>query len=282
AAGVRAGARGAQHAISVSVAGAPAWIDADPTRIEQIIANLLDNAIKYTAAGGAIALAVRVDGDDVVLTVSDNGVGIPAELIAHVFDLFVQGARPLDRAQGGLGVGLALVRRLAQMHGGRIAVHSDGLGHGSSFELRLPRAAAPARAAPAPALLASSGLRVLLIEDNDDGREMMTMMLEAQHYHVIAAVDGSEGLRLAAEQAPDIALIDIGLPGIDGYEVARRMRADPATSAVRLVALTGYGLASDRQRALAAGFDSHLVKPVEMLVLLAVLEAVDAAPAAAP
>jgi signal transduction histidine kinase/ActR/RegA family two-component response regulator len=274
-AGVRGSARGAQHAISVATE--PAWVDADPTRIEQIIANLLDNAIKYTPAGGSIALAVRVDGGEVALSVCDSGIGIPPELMPHVFDLFVQGVRTLDRAQGGLGVGLALVRRLAAMHGGRVAAHSDGPGQGSCFELRLPRVdEGAALAAMMPAAPASSHLSVLVIEDNDDGREMMAMMLEAHDYRVITAVDGAEGLRLAEQRRPDVVLVDIGLPGIDGYEVARRLRANPATSMLRLVALTGYGLESDRARALAAGFDAHLVKPVDLALLMEVLEQAEA------
>ncbi len=263
--------RAARHAIRIDTCAA--WVDADPTRLEQIVTNLMDNALKYTAPGGTIAVSIRLDGSEAVLCVDDSGVGIAPELMPYVFDLFVQGARALDRAQGGLGVGLALVRRLASMHGGRVEAHSAGTGMGSSFELRLPLVAQPEQemqiAAPAP----SSRQRVLLIEDNDDGREMMAMMLEAQQYQVDTAIDGYEGLRRAADALPDIALVDIGLPGIDGYEVARRMRQDPATSHVKLIALTGYGQESDRRRALDAGFDAHLVKPVDMSRLLEVLEA---------
>ncbi len=262
--------RTAQHDVSVDLE--PAWIDADPTRFEQIVANLVDNAVKYTPASGSIAVTVRVYGDEVVLGVSDSGVGISAELMPYVFELFVQGHRALDRAQGGLGVGLALVRRLAEMHGGRVAAFSAGLGQGSGFEVRVARAREPEAVPeqrPAPP---SSGQKVLLIEDNDDAREMLAVMLDAQDYRVTSAVDGHEGLRLAAGMAPDVALIDIGLPGIDGYEVARRLRADPATRLVRLIALTGYGQEDDQRRALEAGFDAHLVKPVDMDHLLEVLE----------
>jgi len=269
-AGVAQTDRGARHAVSVSTQ--PAWVDADPTRLEQIIANLLDNAFKYTPPGGSINIAVRVDGADAVLSVADSGIGISDELKPYVFDLFVQGQRGLDRAQGGLGVGLALVRQLAAMHGGKVTVFSRGTGMGSCFEVHLPLVAEPGVERDAPKAAASSGQHVLLIEDNDDGREMMAMMLEAQQYRVVSAIDGLEGLRKAAENLPDIALVDIGLPGIDGYEVARRMRADPATSGVRLIALTGYGQEGDRARALAAGFDAHLVKPVELAKLMHVLE----------
>ncbi|MFL6709872.1 MAG: ATP-binding protein [Massilia sp.] len=277
-----ASARGAGHHIETQLA--PAWIDADPTRIEQIIANLVDNAIKYTPVGGRIALSVDVspDGQDAVLAVLDTGMGIGPELMPNVFELFVQGERALDRAQGGMGVGLALVRQLAVMHGGRVAVQSAGPGQGSRFELRLPLVPAPAPAAlpAAPIAPAAAGRQaVLLVEDNEDGREMMAMMLEAQGYPVHTAADGPQGVELAVERRPAIALIDIGLPGIDGYEVARRLRANPATAAIRLVALTGYGLATDRQRALEAGFDSHLVKPVDLNLLLEVLEQVSSAEA---
>ena len=262
--------RGMRHAINVSTE--PVWVDADPTRLEQIIANLLDNALKYTPAGGSIDVSLREEDGEAVLAVADSGIGIAPDLMPYVFDLFVQGKRTLDRAQGGLGVGLALVRQLAAMHGGRVAVRSQGTGLGSCFELRLPLVGAPAREQAAPEPVASSRQNVLLIEDNDDGREMMAMMLEAQQYSVATAIDGFDGLRQAAETRPDIALVDIGLPGIDGYEVARRMRSDPATSSVRLIALTGYGQESDRAMALDAGFDAHLVKPVDMHKLMEVLE----------
>jgi CheY-like chemotaxis protein len=263
--------RAAAHAITVETGAA--WVDADLTRLEQIIANLLDNALKYTPAGGSIRVAVQVEGREAVLAVADSGIGIASDLMPYVFDLFVQGERTLERAQGGLGVGLALVRQLAVMHGGRVAVHSKGSGLGSCFELRLPLVSAPELAADEPAPVASSRQSVLLIEDNEDGRDMMAMMLEAQQYIVATAVDGYDGLRQAAAALPDVALVDIGLPGIDGYEVARRMRADPATSGVRLIALTGYGQDSDRARAIEAGFDAHLVKPVDMGRLMEVLEA---------
>jgi signal transduction histidine kinase len=262
--------RASRHALSSELE--EAWVDADPTRMEQVISNLLDNAIKYTPPGGTIVLRVEAKGDDVLLSVSDSGIGISPDLVPYVFDLFVQGTRTLDRAQGGLGVGLALVKRLTEMHDGSVSVKSAGTGRGSTFEVRLPRVKAPAQLEHDVAPAESSRQHVLLIEDNEDGREMMAMMLEAQQYKVECAVDGFDGLRIAAETHPDIALVDIGLPGIDGYEVARRMRSDPATASVRLVALTGYGQESDRMRALDAGFDAHLVKPVDLNRLMQVLE----------
>ena len=259
---------------SIFVQTEPACVDADPTRLEQIIANLFDNALKYTPAGGSIRVSVRAEEGEAVLAVADSGIGIAPDLMPYVFDLFVQGERTLERAQGGLGVGLALVRQLAAMHGGRVTGHSQGTGLGSCFELRLPLVDAPVQQMQAPVAGMATATRqnVLLIEDNDDGRAMMAMMLEAQHYQVATAVDGYDGLRQAAQARPDVALVDIGLPGIDGYEVARRMRADPATKNVRLIALTGYGQEGDRARAIDAGFDAHLVKPVDMHRLLEVLE----------
>ena len=247
------------------------WIDADATRVEQIASNLIDNALKYTPTGGAIAVHCWAEDDEVLLTVRDSGVGIGADLLPHVFDVFVQGSRTLDRAQGGLGIGLSLVRRLAELHGGGIEAASAGVGTGSTFTLRLPRCAAPQaerRNPPLPQSTPQEKPSVLLIEDNDDGREMMSMMLSCYGYDVQHAADGLSGLQLAVRLHPGLALVDIGLPGIDGYEVARRLRADPATRDMRLIALTGYGLAEDRRRVLEAGFDLHLVKPVEIEQLI--------------
>jgi signal transduction histidine kinase len=258
-------ATGRTRDYTVRQASAPAWVDADPTRVEQIIVNLLDNAFKYTAPGGVIDIAASVDGEEAVLEVRDNGVGISPELLPHVFDVFVQGESSLDRAQGGMGIGLALVHQLVGLHGGSIAAFSDGAGHGSRFVLRLPHARARAEAAApanAPADAPQADYCALIVEDNEDGREMMAMLLDSFGTRVLQAADGAAGLAAARAHRPDIALVDIGLPGMDGYEVARRLRADPATQGMRLVALTGYGLLEDRQRALQAGFDLHLVKPV--------------------
>jgi CheY-like chemotaxis protein len=248
------------------------WVDGDPTRLEQIATNLIDNALKYTPAGGSIDIGIDSVGDDVVLTVRDSGVGIPPDLLPHVFDVFVQGSISIDRSQGGLGIGLSLVRRLVELHGGTVGVASDGSGLGSTFEIRLPRAE-PALAPDAPVRAASVADKptVLLIEDNDDGREMMATMLGSYGYPVLQARDGLEGVKLAVDEMPDVALVDIGLPGIDGYEVARRLRQDAGTRDIRLIALTGYGLAEDQRRVLEAGFDLHMVKPVELAVLLAQL-----------
>jgi signal transduction histidine kinase len=259
-------ATGRTRDYTVRLESAPAWVDADPTRVEQIIVNLLDNAFKYTAPGGVINITASVGGEEAVLEVRDSGVGISPALLPHVFDVFVQGESSLDRAQGGMGIGLALVHQLVGLHGGSIAAYSEGAGCGSRFVLRLPRAraradvGAPASAATAEALQADCC--ALIVEDNEDGREMMAMLLDSFGTRVLQAADGAAGLAAARAHLPDIALVDIGLPGMDGYEVARRLRADPATQGMRLVALTGYGLLEDQQRALQAGFDLHLVKPV--------------------
>jgi signal transduction histidine kinase len=249
------------------------WVDGDPTRLEQIATNLIDNAIKYTPAGGDIDISVATEGDEVVLTVRDSGVGIAPDLLPHVFDIFVQGAISIDRSQGGLGIGLSLVRRLIELHGGSVSADSAGTSSGSTFQIRLPRSE-PALAPDSPARINAAGGKptVLLIEDNDDGREMMATMLASYGYPVLQAADGLEGVRIAAAHLPDVALVDIGLPGIDGYEVARRLRADSRTREIRLIALTGYGLAEDQRRVLEAGFDLHLVKPVELPALLAQLD----------
>jgi signal transduction histidine kinase len=246
------------------------WVDGDPTRLEQIATNLIDNALKYTPAGGKIEIVIDTVGEEVVLTVRDSGVGIPPDLLPHVFDVFVQGSISIDRSQGGLGIGLSLVRRLVELHGGSVSATSEGSGNGSAFEIRLPRSE-PAVAADAPARVVTAGDKptVLLIEDNDDGREMMATMLGSHGHPVLQAHDGLEGVKLAFAELPDVALVDIGLPGIDGYEVARRLRKDARTRGIRLIAVTGYGLAEDQRRVLEAGFDLHMVKPVDPAALLA-------------
>jgi signal transduction histidine kinase len=248
------------------------WVEGDPTRLEQIATNLIDNALKYTPSGGNIEIAIDTVGEDVVLTVRDSGVGIPPDLLPHVFDVFVQGSISIDRSQGGLGIGLSLVRRLVELHGGSVSATSEGSGNGSTFEIRLPRtepATAPdSKASP---VTAAAKPTVLLIEDNDDGREMMATMLGSYGYPVLQAGDGLEGVKLATTELPDVALVDIGLPGIDGYEVARRLRQNPGTRDIRLIALTGYGLAEDQRRVLEAGFDLHMVKPVDLAALLSQL-----------
>ena len=256
------------------------WVDGDPTRLEQIATNLIDNALKYTPPGGAIDISVRQEGEEIVLTVSDSGVGISHDLLPHVFDVFVQASTTLDRSQGGLGIGLALVRRLVQLHGGAVSADSPGVGAGSTFVIRLPSATPVVVAeVEAPKFHESGKPNVLLIEDNDDGREMMATMLTACGYPVQHAADGLQGVQMAQAHLPDVALVDIGLPGIDGYEVARRLRKGDNTRRIKLIALTGYGLAEDQRRVLEAGFDLHLVKPVDINHLLDAITQCSALPA---
>jgi CheY-like chemotaxis protein len=247
----------------VTVAADPVWVRADETRFEQVVVNLLGNAVKFTPAGGAIELRVRADGGDAVLEVEDTGVGIPAELGERVFDLFVQGERALGRGEGGLGIGLTLVRRLAEQHGGTAAVHSRGADRGSRFTVRIPAIEPPPRAMESAAEnRGPRPRRILLVEDHDDAREMLRVLLERDGHRVFAAATGDDGVALASASAPDLALIDVGLPGIDGYEVARRIR-ESGRLRIPLIALTGYGQPDDRRRAEDAGFDFHLVKPID-------------------
>jgi len=248
------------------------WIEADPVRLDQVIGNLVVNAVKYTPDAGTIRISVRREGDEAVLTVSDTGIGIEPELLPHVFDLFRQGSRDLDRSQGGLGIGLTLVRRLAELHGGRASVRSEGTGKGSEFTVRLPVAAAPnlqGEASTRP--LSRTARHILVVEDNPDARETLAMLLELAGHRVEVAEDGATGLEKALALQPEVALVDVGLPRMDGYEVARRIRSSKGIRRPFLVALTGYGAPEDRDRALAAGFDAHLVKPVDPETLAAVL-----------
>jgi CheY-like chemotaxis protein/anti-sigma regulatory factor (Ser/Thr protein kinase) len=251
-----------RHRVSVEVT--PVWVDVDEARIEQVVSNLVGNALKYTPAGGTVAVRIRPDGDTAVLEVEDTGVGIPAPLIGRVFDLFVQGERTIDRAQGGLGIGLTLVKALVEMHGGTVEATSGGQDRGSTFRIRLPRVAARPRPEPLPSPSAPERprCRILVIEDNADARDMLRSQLELEGHDVHEASDGSSGVAAVPVVAPDIALIDLGLPTIDGYEVARRIRATAVGRSMVLIALTGYGQAEDRRRALEAGFDAHLTKPV--------------------
>ena len=236
----------------------PAWIDADVQRIEQVLDQLLDNALKYTPSGGSIHVGLRAQAGNALLSVRDSGIGIAPELLVRIFDPFVQGARSLDRHAGGLGIGLTLVRRLVELHGGSVQAHSDA--GGSVFELRLPTIAPPEDALPrsVPALLRS---RVVVIDDNPDALYGLRSMLELDGHAVQTSGDGESGLAMLLRDAPDVAIVDIGLPGIDGYEVARQSRA--AGYRGRLIALTGYGQERDARRSLAAGFDAHVVKPVD-------------------
>jgi PAS domain S-box-containing protein len=255
-----------QHRFHVILPSEPIWVHADSTRLEQVLYNLLSNAAKYTPPGGSIRLVCERDGDTAVLTVRDNGRGIPAAMLGNIFDLFTQVSPTLDRSLGGLGLGLTLVRRLVEMHDGTVVATSEGEGRGAEFTVRLPTVPTPSQPAEReaePASTAPGAMRVLIVEDNDDSRETLQDLLALWGHDVTVASDGVSGLRALKEALPDIALIDIGLPGIDGYELSRQIRALRGGEKVRLVALTGYGQPEDRARALSAGFDDHMVKPLE-------------------
>lgn len=253
------------HTLAVAPPPADALVDVDEIRFEQVLTNVISNAARYTDPGGRIEIVASIDGADAVCRVRDDGIGIAAESQATIFDLFVQAGRGLDRVQGGLGIGLTLARTLIELHGGSIALHSDGIGKGSEFTLRLPLLTQPDADRPEEraAADAATGARVLLVEDNPDTADSMVLLLEMLGHRVDLAPDGASALALAAARIPEVMLVDIGLPDIDGYEVARRVRANDALAPVVLVALTGYGQREDRERAFAAGFDHHFVKPVD-------------------
>ena len=263
-----------RHQLITNVPTQGLVVDVDRVRMAQVVGNLLTNAAKYTPAGGRITLSVERDGGDVVLKVQDNGVGISADLLPRVFDLFVQARQTLARAQGGLGLGLAIVKNLVTLHGGSIAAASEGLGHGSTFTMRLPLIDARAtkrrdsgayRATPEPRLA-----RILVVDDNIDGAEMIAELLGGLGYRTAVAHDGPQALQVAAEFEPQIALLDIGLPVMDGYELAARLRELSAD--LTLIAITGYGQDGDRERARNAGFADHLTKPVDIEKLGHLLE----------
>lgn len=254
----------------VSMPDAPVYVYGDRTRLQQIAGNLLDNASKYTPAGGAVWLAVEEIGDEVLLSVRDNGIGIPPDKLESIFDLFTQLDASLARTEGGLGMGLTLVRRLTEMHGGRVHAHSDGRGHGSEFIVRLRRARAPAVDPASAVHSARRSYDILIVEDNAAARETLRFVLELEGHRVEASADAVAGVEAAVRQRPDVAFVDIGLPGVDGYEVARRLRAVRGDG-VRLFAITGYGQPEDIRRARHAGFDGHLTKPVEVEEILRIL-----------
>jgi signal transduction histidine kinase len=257
------------HSLTIDLPAQALWLDADHDRLVQVIGNLLNNSAKYSLDGGQIRLAARPEGDTVVIEISDAGLGIPKEMLSQVFDMFTQVNSALDRSQGGLGIGLALVKRLVGMHGGTIVAESPGAGAGSTFTIRLPAAVAAAPlpdavvASPGISVQALQGCRVLVVDDNADGADMLAMMLEHSGHQTRIAYSGLEALEIAASFRPEVIFLDIGLPGLNGYDVARRFRATPALSPMLLVALTGWGSEEDRRRSKEAGFDIHLTKPVE-------------------
>jgi signal transduction histidine kinase/DNA-binding response OmpR family regulator len=264
------------HQLNVLVANDPLCVAGDPIRLTQVVTNLLNNAAKYTPDGGQISVTAERENSEIVLRVCDTGAGISREMLPNVFDLFVQADRSLDRAQGGLGIGLTLVRRIVEMHRGSVDVFSDGLGMGSEFVVRLPACARtteelpPDPSAP-PSSPSPSSFRTLVVDDNVDAAATLAMLLRLWGHEVLTVHDGKAALDAVLSFAPQVVLLDIGLPGLDGYEVARRLRELPETENAMLVAVSGYGRDEDRQRAHEAGFDHHLTKPVDFAALSAVL-----------
>jgi two-component system, sensor histidine kinase len=258
------------HGISLRVARPkePLLIYADPIRVDQIIGNVLTNAIKYTPEGGHVTLEITRDEDHALIRVTDDGVGIAPERIGGIFEIFAQAENAIGRSQGGMGIGLALVRNLVQLHDGEVSARSDGIGHGSEFVIRLPLATEEQLATvPSNAELTSAAVhasrRIVIIEDNPDVRDLLRLKLTRLGHNVVGASDGNEGLRAVLDSRPDLALIDLGLPGLDGYEVARHVR-DELGGDVVLIAVSGFGQPEDKRRALDAGFDEHITKPADV------------------
>jgi signal transduction histidine kinase len=259
-----------RHELAVNVPDEILEVEGDLTRLTQVLGNLLNNAAKYTDPGGTIQVSVQREGMDVDIRVRDNGIGIPPALLPRLFQLFTQVDAAAHRAQGGLGIGLALVRQLVQMHGGSVTAYSDGPGQGSEFLIRLPLRARRMRDAMTTTALPPAGLngskpghRILLADDNRDALDSLATLLQCDGHEVHTAGDGAEALEVAAQCRPDVVLLDIGMPKLDGYEVARRIRAEPWGKATVLIALTGWGQDEDRRRSREVGFDSHLVKPLD-------------------
>lgn len=264
------------HNLQVEMPAEPIFLLGDAARLHQILINLLSNACKYTEDNGRLQLHVQRAGREAVIRIRDNGFGIEPELLARIFEPFVQADQPLARSQGGLGIGLALVRRLVHLHGGQVSAHSAGVGQGSEFLVRLPlldeTADGPSSAEQEPPSEAHPlRLRVLVVEDCQDACHMLHLLLEQEGFEVSSTSDGQQSMELLRHKLPDVAVIDIGLPKLDGYQIAECIRHLPRGEHVFLIALTGYGRPEDRQRALAAGFDVHLVKPLRFEDLMKLL-----------
>jgi len=266
-----------QHQLSVTLPSGPAWLDADRQRLTQVLVNLLVNAVKYTEEGGQIQLIVEQDADYWAFKVRDNGIGIPAELLPRIFEPFTQEQQSVDREESGLGIGLAIVRNLVELHGGRVQAFSAGRGAGSEFVVYMPMFTPKAAPAPTDAkneLSPSPACprRILVVDDNRDAARSLARLLSLYGHNVQTAHDGPTALESARTHIPEIILLDIGMPRMDGFEVARRLRQDLGLKEVLLVALTGYGQDRDRRRSEAAGFDVHLVKPIEFEHLHTILQ----------
>jgi CheY-like chemotaxis protein len=257
----------AGHSLTVDVPGEPIWLDADLTRLAQVVGNLLNNAAKYTPEGGRIGVSLRTDGDDALIAVSDNGLGIPADMRSKVFQLFTQVENHTGRAKGGLGIGLALVKQLVAMHDGSVTAESAGPGHGSVFTVRIPLAADKVETQPQTEQLdtlpeSSRPLKVLVVDDNVEVAQIVGWMLEEMGHECHLVHDGRQALQAAGEFRPDAILLDIGLPVMDGYAVCRAFRQEPLFKDALIIAQTGWGQQRDKALASEAGFDHHLVKPV--------------------
>jgi signal transduction histidine kinase/ActR/RegA family two-component response regulator len=265
-----------QHDFTAELPVGPVWVDGDASRLSQVIVNLLNNAAKYTAEGGKLRLSLSSDETHAIVRVQDNGVGIPPEMLDEVFDMFTQVNRTLDRSQGGLGIGLSLVRRLTEMHGGKVAAESEGLGHGSAFTVRIPlmaMAELPAESHQAADAEQSKrpGLRVLVVDDIPDVADVLKMLLDLEGFETRVAYSGAVALESARDFRPDVVICDIGLPEMDGHEIARRLRRDPDFASSTLIAMTGWGAEGEVRRTRESGFDFHLVKPVDANALLELL-----------
>ena len=254
-----------RHDVRIEVAEDLA-VAGDPIRLAQVLSNLLSNAAKYTEPGGTIEVIGSREGPEVLLRVRDDGVGLHPDLLPRVFDLFVQGPQSIDRAQGGLGLGLAIVRSVVELHGGRVSAHSEG--KGSEFRVSLPALDAeldvPAPSAAAARVPLSSGVKVLIVDDNEDALELLSAALTLSGYETHTAADAATAITRATLLRPQVALLDIGLPVMDGYDLARQLRQTSGLEHLRLIAITGYGQAADRERSRSAGFDAHLVKPISV------------------
>lgn len=268
-------AEAGRHALNITLPDEPLPLHADAARLTQVFANLLNNACRYTPASGTITVTARRDAGEAVVSVRDDGVGIPSNKLDSIFDMFTQVDRSTEQAQAGLGIGLTLVKRLVEMHGGSITVRSDGRGRGSEFVVRLPMAREPIASATPPAVAAPPPRprRIVIVDDNVDAAVSLAMLLEISGNEIYTAHDGITALATVAEHRPDVVLLDIGLPKLDGHEVCRRIRAEPWGDEVALIALTGWGQEDDRRKSEAAGFDGHLVKPVDHGELTRLLDA---------
>jgi two-component system CheB/CheR fusion protein len=251
-----------RHQLKLDLPQEPLYIEGDPARILQIQENLLCNAAKYTRPEGEIRIAARRNGGEAIVDVSDNGQGIPADMLSAIFELFVQGPKSLARTEGGMGIGLSLSRVLVELHGGSLSVKSEGQDRGSTFTMRLPLTDKRPEPKLASARPDATGTRVLIVEDNDDSRMILEKLLRNYGCDVATAADGHAGAEAIERDRPDVALVDIGLPGLDGYEVARRIRSHLWGNKILLIAVTGYGRSEDRDAVMKAGFDAHVVKPI--------------------